>query len=81
MVPCASHLLIDFDERTFTDRNRDYLLFSRDTVGGDELGNFSGRFGGRTYRIDGDRFVWSFLSEPSSTSQVHAIVLLVTCSF
>jgi hypothetical protein len=70
IVPCASYLLITFDERSITDYNRDYLLFSRDTVGGDDLTSFSGRFGGRTYRINGDRFVWSFFSDPTSTSQV-----------
>ena len=39
-------------------------------MGGDDLGSFSGRFGGRRYRIEGERFIWSFLSDPSSSSKV-----------
>ena len=28
-IPCASHLIIDFDTRTNTEQNRDFLMFSR----------------------------------------------------
>ncbi len=77
-VPCAAYLLIDFDERTFTDHNRDYLMFSRMKVGGDDLGSFSGRFGGRKYRVEGERFIWSFLSDPSSRSKVSSFYFFLS---
>ena len=80
-VPGATSLLIDFDERTFTEYNRDYLMFSRDKVGGDDLGSFSGRFGGRRYMIEGHHFVWSFISYPGSSGTFWGFRFEVTPVF
>eukprot|EP01117_Protostelium_nocturnum_P010705 TRINITY_DN3855_c0_g1_i3.p1 TRINITY_DN3855_c0_g1~~TRINITY_DN3855_c0_g1_i3.p1 ORF type:complete len:2342 (+),score=837.04 TRINITY_DN3855_c0_g1_i3:2301-9326(+) len=59
----AHSLCISFDPRSFTESNKDYLMFSRGTVGADDLGLFSGTFPKEDIIIPGDRFVWSFLSD------------------
>ena len=66
-IPNATSLLVIFDEKSVTEQGVDHLLFSRETVGADDIGAFSGYFGGKRFEIQGNSFVWSFLSDSSSS--------------
>ena len=64
-MPGAQSILVSFDLRSRTKKNSDYLMFSRSTVGGDDLGIFSGEMPKDDLLIPGDRFIWSFMSDAS----------------
>jgi hypothetical protein len=64
--PKATQLLVYFDARSCTEANCDYLMFSKELIGGDDLGFFTGTSFPPSHEphiIPGDSFVWSFLSD------------------
>jgi hypothetical protein len=64
--PKATQLLVYFDARSRTEANCDYLMFSKELIGGDDLGFFTGTSfppSHEPFVIPGDSFVWSFLSD------------------
>lgn len=64
--PKATQLLVYFDARSRTEANCDYLMFSKELIGGDDLGFFTGNSFPPSHEplvIPGDSFVWSFLSD------------------
>ena len=64
-VPNATRLLITFDAKSVIESGYDHLMFSKHMIGADDLGGFTGDFGGKQFEIDGDFFIWSFLSDSS----------------
>ncbi|EGG14125.1 putative ubiquitin-protein ligase [Cavenderia fasciculata] len=65
LIPRASSLKIEFDQKSKTQNYVDYLMFSKSTPGGDDLGFFTGDFPNQPIIIQGDRFIWSFFSDSS----------------
>eukprot|EP01132_Coremiostelium_polycephalum_P002496 gene2496-3088_t len=67
VVPNAISLKVEFDPKSKTQIYVDYLMFSKLTPGGDDLGFFTGEFPTQPIIIQGDRFIWSFYSDSNES--------------
>eukprot|EP01114_Cavostelium_apophysatum_P020160 TRINITY_DN6682_c0_g1_i2.p1 TRINITY_DN6682_c0_g1~~TRINITY_DN6682_c0_g1_i2.p1 ORF type:complete len:907 (-),score=211.33 TRINITY_DN6682_c0_g1_i2:64-2784(-) len=62
----ASSLVVSFDARSRTEVG-DCLMFSQQIIGGDDIGSYSGEFPKTDLIINGDQFIWSFLSDSAGS--------------
>eukprot|EP01133_Synstelium_polycarpum_P005956 gene5956-6899_t len=67
VVPNAFSLKVEFEPKSKTQIYVDYLMFSKITPGGDDLGFFTGDFPTQPIFISGDRFIWSFYSDSNES--------------
>ncbi|GAM23782.1 hypothetical protein SAMD00019534_069570 [Acytostelium subglobosum LB1] len=68
LIPNAISLKVEFDPKSKTQTYVDYLMFSKSTPGGDDLGFFTGDFPTQQpILIAGDRFIWSFYSDSTES--------------
>eukprot|EP01129_Flabellula_baltica_P011890 TRINITY_DN5282_c0_g1_i1.p1 TRINITY_DN5282_c0_g1~~TRINITY_DN5282_c0_g1_i1.p1 ORF type:complete len:1609 (+),score=275.00 TRINITY_DN5282_c0_g1_i1:735-5561(+) len=77
-VPDAEYLVLSFDPRSKTEPNFDYLMVSKDTVGASDIGIWSGTFTSNDIIIQGNKFVWSFLSDSYVDKTNWGFRLIVT---
>lgn len=80
-IPEATSLVVHFDHRSLTEVGVDFVMFSRARPGGNDIGSVTGNFGGRKFEVPGNSFVWSFISDPDSSSRLWGFRFLVTPVF